>query len=91
MSDLLKLDQPHAKAHCRDGSVWMLPVTAHDDLYACWTLGRAFWTSVGVYGERITIKLADITGLSLWDEAAIADAAHEHALRKAQAMIEGEE
>lgn len=89
--DTLKLDTPHAKAHCRDSTIWLLPLDEHEAFLAAWTAGRAFWLGAGMYGERITIKLADIVGLSVWDAAALADSEHEQALRKARAMIDGED
>lgn len=89
MSDLRKLDHPHAKAICKDGSAWLVPAESHDSVLAAWMGGKAFWTGVGVFGEALAIKLADITGVSLWSTDALAEWDADKALQKALDMLDG--
>lgn len=86
---ILREELPHVRAHCKDGSCWFIAPDERASLEAAWTLGKSFWWGVDAYDSRVLIKLADITGLSVWGEARIALHEAERDERKAREMTEG--
>ena len=56
-------EQPHVVATCKDASWWLLAGDCYADFHAQWTNGALTWSGRNAYGERVTILLADITGV----------------------------
>lgn len=82
-------DSAHIVCYCRDGSWWMLPPSAHDDFLAAWQAGKPFWSGLNGWGERLTIKLADITGVVEKTEASIAMLEAESREKRSRDALEG--
>ena len=85
----LRAEMPHFRAMCRDGSCWMLAVHERARFRADWMAGKPFFTGIDAFDAEVDVKLADITGLSLWTAARIALDADENTERKSREMTEG--
>ena len=86
----LAVERPHLRAHCRDGSVWIIAWLARDHFEAEWVAGKAFWRGLDAWGGLVHVKLADVVGLSVWDEERIALRSDEDAEEKRRKMLDGE-
>lgn len=84
----LREEMPHVRAMCRDGSAWMLAEEERERFLAEWQMGRAFWTGMDIYDNIVVIKLADIVGVSLWDEHRLAIAVEERAELKRRELTD---
>ena len=82
-------DAPHFRAHCRDGSVWTLALSGYEDFCATWMAGKAFWRGQSATPCAVIVKLADITGVSLWTQEKIDYEREAVAESKRRAMVEG--
>jgi hypothetical protein len=82
----LRLEMPHFKAHCRDGSSYALHLIGLANFKYAWNTGSAFWTGTNAWGEETQIKLADITGLTTFTEESLALRAEEDEEEKRRAI-----
>lgn len=64
----------------------MLEASQAEAFRDTWMAGKAWWRGRCVYGSDVTVKLADITGLSVWDDARLAVEEEEETERKARAL-----
>lgn len=87
----LRLESPHLRATCKDGSAWVLPADARERLRDAWMKGRAFWTGVDLWGATVDIKLGDVTGIQLRTADVIALHAEETEVERVRAMVDGSE
>lgn len=67
----LATERPHFRAHCRDGSVWILRMDQLAAFTETFTKGGAFWRGFDAWNGTCVVKLADVVGLSVWDAAKI--------------------
>jgi hypothetical protein len=86
---ILTDERPHIRAICRDGTAWILPMDALADFRATWMAGKTFWSGRCAYGSDVTVKLADVTGLSVWDEARLALSLSERDEVKRRELVDG--
>lgn len=84
------IETPHVKALCRDSTAWVLPLTAYPSVREAWMAGRAFWEGRDAWGAVVVVKLADIVGLAVWDEARIAIAEDEGAEERRRELLDGD-
>jgi len=85
----LRAEMPHFRAMCRDGSRWHLAFDEHQSFEAAWTQGKSFWYGLDAYDARVVVKLADVTGMALWDEARLALWDEEDAELKSRELTDG--
>lgn len=86
----LAAERPHFRAHCRDGSVWLLRMDQLAAFTETFTKGGTFWRGCDAWDASVLVKLADIVGLSVWDEAKIAAMQAEKDEEKARAVLQGD-
>lgn len=65
----LRIEQPHFRAMCRDGSAWALRMGQVDSFRDAWQAGRPFWSGFDVWDQPMDIKLADIVAVIVHTEA----------------------
>lgn len=56
----------------QSGSSYSVSHDSYDQAYRDWMRGQAFVTAVGIFGEIVTIKCAEIEGMSKWTEECVA-------------------
>jgi hypothetical protein len=79
----LRLEQPHFKAHDRDGSSWALDSVGLSDFVVAWTNGKPFWNGLSVWGDETAIKLAAVIGVTVYTEETLALRVEEEEKRRA--------
>lgn len=87
----LRLEQPHVKAICKDGSHWALPTETWHAVKSAWMAGKAFWEGESAWGDPIVVKLGDITGLCYKTAAGLALQDAETEEERRRKMLRGED
>jgi len=65
-------DAPHLTVHCRDGSVWALPLASYETIRDAWERGQHHWHGLNLYGATVDVLLADVVGLTQHTAASLA-------------------
>lgn len=86
----LATEQPHVRAHCRDGSCWSLRADERAGFEAAFTGGKAFWRGRDAWDGVCLVKLADVTGVSVWDDDKIGAMQAEKDEEESRKLLKGE-
>lgn len=84
----LRSDQPRIAATCKDGSSWLLPLSEYDSIRAAFVNSQTYWEGLNIWGESVTIKMFDITGLTELTAESLALRDAENAEEKQRALLE---
>lgn len=64
----LRVELPHFRAICRDGTPWALTMDGLTGFRGAWMSGSPFWSGVDIWGQSIDVKLADIVAVVVLTE-----------------------
>ncbi len=87
----LVTELPHVACICRDASRWVIPTASLQSFLDTWMAGKTFWVGETAWGERVWIKLADITGVVEKTEAGLRLDEEEAEERSQRKLTKGEE
>lgn len=80
----------HGRVYMRDGGFFIIHWSEVESLRDAWTAGLTFHEARGVYGQTITVKLAEVNGLTLFSQAAITAARQDDLLTEKEQSQEQE-
>lgn len=87
----LRTELPHVRVELKQGAGWYgLPVSQRDDVKAAWMRGQAFYDGVDLWGDEVTIKLGDVSGVTLRTQAGCDAIDEEDEERKRRKLTESD-
>lgn len=86
---MIRCRDGNCRVYVRDGSSYAVARSEYEHVRAEWMAGHTFVTTLGVYGQPITLKLAEVQGISDLSAETLRAMDDDDRAEKQEAMLEG--
>ena len=88
---MIRRKDGYCRVCSKDGRHYVLGRGQHEAIKAAWMAGKAFYEGLGIYGEPITIKLAQVEVIADVSADVIAASEADEREDRRDAMLRGED